>query len=502
MKFAFITTCMGRLAHAKISSRQLLSDERIDGEQNFYVFVDYCCPEQSADWIIDNCSKFYQGVNIRPRCVTVCRVLVPHLDDDQEVLFHKAKALNLGAERAIALGADYLVFLDVDCLVTTEFLDDVFRLAHQDEFLIMLPDKERKDLCGFLGVSRASFEKVGGFDLRMVGWGGEDLDMRLRLHLSGFGFREVPMNAHSISHGDELRTKFSPFDSKQASNHENLVILNQNVKKMTGKNCVDLMKEDPVIDVLLGNEKSSADNQTVHGMWIGTELSVMELLTMKSFVAMGHSFELWAYDQIITPLPEGVILRDASQIIPKEEVFRYGEISQGFGHGSYAGFSDIFRYKLLYEKGGWWSDMDVTCLKPLNFKAPYVFRPHKATGVVGNIMKCPAGSDLMFRCFVEANERVTKDNTDWYLPLVILSQHVNSLNLEEYIVSAKEFGLDEDMQWLKSSQTSSSPPLEQFVIHWCNEGLKHYQIDRAMPSRRSYYYELLTQYRLAEVSRP
>jgi mannosyltransferase OCH1-like enzyme len=29
--------------------------------------------------------------------------------------------------------------------------------------------------------------------------------------------------------------------------------------------------------------------------------------------------------------------------------------------GSYAGFADHFRYKLLLEKGGWWPDLDMPC---------------------------------------------------------------------------------------------------------------------------------------------
>jgi hypothetical protein len=37
----------------------------------------------------------------------------------------------------------------------------------------------------FLGVSRADFERVNGFDLRFEGWGGEDVDLAIRLERSG-----------------------------------------------------------------------------------------------------------------------------------------------------------------------------------------------------------------------------------------------------------------------------------------------------------------------------
>ncbi len=115
------------------------------------------------------------------------------------------------------------------------------------------------------------------------------------------------------------------------------------------------------------------DNVVVNGMWVGAHLSLMELLTLKCFVDHGHRFLLWTYGQIPQDeLPEGVELRDASSIIPAREVFSY---RRGPHAGSYAGFSDIFRYNLLHDRGGWWVDMDVACLKSFDFPEPYVFRP-------------------------------------------------------------------------------------------------------------------------------
>ena len=51
--------------------------------------------------------------------------------------------------------------------------------------------------------------------------------------------------------------------------------------------------------------------------------------------------------------------------MPKKEVFRL--------KNTFLPFSDIFRYKMLYENGGYWVDLDMICLKKLNFKEPFVF---------------------------------------------------------------------------------------------------------------------------------
>jgi len=36
-------------------------------------------------------------------------------------------------------------------------------------------------------------------------------------------------------------------------------------------------------------------------------------------------------------------------------------------------FADLFRYKMLYEHGGWWVDLDLILLRPLTHSPPYCF---------------------------------------------------------------------------------------------------------------------------------
>lgn len=78
---------------------------------------------------------------------------------------------------------------------------------------------------------------------------------------------------------------------------------------------------------------------------------------MKSFVDHGHEYDLYSYDPI--PVPDGVRVLDANEILPRSEVFFY---RKGEGKGSVAAFANIFRYKLLMMRGGWWVDTDVLCL--------------------------------------------------------------------------------------------------------------------------------------------
>src|SRR5580698_9560242 len=98
----------------------------------------------------------------------------------------------------------------------------------------------------------------------------------------------------------------------------------------------------------------------IQSLWVGDRLSAMEQLAIKSFLFHGHPFHLYVY-QATEGIPEGTIVQDANEILPATSIFKYSE------HNSYAGFANFFRYKLLVERGGWWVDMDVICLKPFRF---------------------------------------------------------------------------------------------------------------------------------------
>jgi hypothetical protein len=242
----------------------------------------------------------------------------------------------------------------------------------------------------------------------------------------------------------------------------------------------------------------SVHDRVVNGLWIGDSLSLLELLTVRSFVAHGHQFHLWTYDTLDNELPHGVELKDANRIIPQEQVFSYRRTNQfGHGKGSVSGFSDIFRYKLLHDEGGWWVDMDVTCLSPLSCAGDYLFRPHHELTLVGNVMKCPKGSELMLNCFNRASAEVTEDNTDWHLPITILVEGVRGAGLTGHVTP----GLSIDDRWdqVRPHLLGRTPIPAQFkFIHWMNEEWRRRGLDKYDFRIDSAYGELLMQHGLVQ----
>ncbi len=133
-------------------------------------------------------------------------------------------------------------------------------------------------------------------------------------------------------------------------------------------------------------------NKIIQGLWIGPELSVMEQLSVSSFLLNGHEYHLYVYDEPKN-IPVGTVIKDANEILPSSRIFQYKH------YPSYAGFANFFRYKLLLDRGGWWADTDTICLKPFDFPEEHVFSSEiisKGLEVVtSGILKAPVGSNVI-----------------------------------------------------------------------------------------------------------
>ncbi|HZI47030.1 MAG TPA: glycosyltransferase [Pyrinomonadaceae bacterium] len=132
-------------------------------------------------------------------------------------------------------------------------------------------------------------------------------------------------------------------------------------------------------------------NQIIQGLWVGSRLSEMEQLSIASFLQNGHEYHLYVYNDI-DGVPPGTVIKDASEILPSSAIFQYKK------RPSFAGFADMFRFKLMYERGGWWADSDMVCLRPFDFPEPYVISSEMNTGKeltnVG-VIKAPQRSAAM-----------------------------------------------------------------------------------------------------------
>jgi len=142
--------------------------------------------------------------------------------------------------------------------------------------------------------------------------------------------------------------------------------------------------------------------QRFQSFWWGERLSPYEWLCLKSFIDLGHSFDLFCFNKELA-VPRGVVLRDAAEIAPREEAFVY---RHGYGGAGWSAvFADVFRYKLLAERGGWWVDTDVVCLsRDIPHYEEFVAREDYAW-VTCAVMHFPPAHPVMVLCYEQAKQK-------------------------------------------------------------------------------------------------
>jgi hypothetical protein len=151
--------------------------------------------------------------------------------------------------------------------------------------------------------------------------------------------------------------------------------------------------------------------EPVQGLWIGRPLSVIERLSITSFLRQGHEYHLYCYDYVRN-VPNGTVIKDAAEILPASEIFSH---RQGPGAGSVAPFSDLFRFKLLLDRGGWWVDTDVVCLRPFDFSEPVIFASEHAgekAKLATAVLRLPADHAIAARCY-EAAHLADRSRLEW-----------------------------------------------------------------------------------------
>lgn len=173
----------------------------------------------------------------------------------------------------------------------------------------------------------------------------------------------------------------------------------------------------------------------VQGLWIGGDLSNMERLSIKSFLKNGHEYHLYVYDAV-GRIPEGVVVKDANEIIPKEQLFLV--------RGGYSSFSDFFRWKLVLEKGNWWVDADAVCLRPLVFNSEYVFigglgKPGSSDCITSGLFRAPAHSPIMEWGWARCQEINPETMTWGQAGPPLFTEAVHHFGFQKHIVPGRLF---------------------------------------------------------------
>lgn len=223
----------------------------------------------------------------------------------------------------------------------------------------------------------------------------------------------------------------------------------------------------------------------VQMLWVRGALSKLEQLSIVSHLHHGHPVRLFSYEPIQN-LPEGTLWEDARAILPESEVFTNRSAS---GHGSLTVFSNLFRYHLLLQRGGIWSDCDSVCLKPFGFAAEmeYFFATQRIPDqqnekfdilVASGIFMAPAGSPVVART-LEIAQATDHANTPWgSTGPHALHQAVNELGLNRFMMMPDVFC---PIDWWQVPTLVSGLallPANAHAVHFWNEMWRRNFLDK------------------------
>jgi len=219
--------------------------------------------------------------------------------------------------------------------------------------------------------------------------------------------------------------------------------------------------------------------------WFEGPLSWIELHSFRSFVRFpGTRLHVYSYDKNVDPKIDGVEWEDANEILPLTIADQFRRLFDKYGsryHGTgYSWASDAFRYKLLYERGGWYFDTDCILVKPLtpfySFDLVYAMesRKHAAPGV----MKFPRGHPMLKEMYEEClriSEGLSERNPEWptFGPRVF-TEHLKKAGLLQSALTPEYF-YPVPHGNVEAFQTPFRPGENTFIIHLWSQNLRRKQ---------------------------
>jgi mannosyltransferase OCH1-like enzyme len=231
-------------------------------------------------------------------------------------------------------------------------------------------------------------------------------------------------------------------------------------------------------------------NKVIQGLWIGPELSVMEQLSIASFLENGHEYHLYVYDAVKS-VPARAVIKDAVEILPAGRIFQYKH------QASYAGFANFFRYKLLLDRGGWWVDTDVICLKAFDFEDEYVFATEtdgEREVVSSGVIKAPAGSEVMAYAWEVCEQRDPRELKWGETGPRLMTEAVGRFSLELFKKPSRYFNPLDYREWRRVLEPGELYE-DSYAVHLWNEMWRAAGQDKnATYDPNSLYEQLKTRY--------
>jgi hypothetical protein len=206
-------------------------------------------------------------------------------------------------------------------------------------------------------------------------------------------------------------------------------------------------------------------------LWVGGDIGYYEKLSLQSALASGKRVTLYSYEELKS-VPEGILLSDASLILPKTH-----EVERIIEAKLFSGLANIFRYQLLQQMPTAWFDTDIVFLKREFPVSPYLFAYQDSKVINNAILSFPQGSDLGRIMTKQATTKRVLSRPRGTTGPRLLTKSVEALSLENYALPESSFyPLHYSEVWKLFDPGSLDILLnlttDSYAIHLWNEMLK------------------------------
>jgi hypothetical protein len=170
-------------------------------------------------------------------------------------------------------------------------------------------------------------------------------------------------------------------------------------------------------------------SQLFSAFWHGPPLTAFHWACLRSFIEHGHQVHLYAYQHL--EVPPGIDVLDAGEIVDVQNVFFFQ--NDKMPTPDVGPFSDVFRFKLLLTRGGWWIDADVLCNRREFPECCYAWANEEPFGTIGTSqIKFPANDPIIKKLYHQSSALFTKmtsrEEIGPNLITRVLSEHVPPYN--------------------------------------------------------------------------
>ena len=239
---------------------------------------------------------------------------------------------------------------------------------------------------------------------------------------------------------------------------------------------------------------------TANFFWEGP-ISHNEIASINSFVIHNFKVNIWTYSKSSEwDFISGVEIKDANQILPKSLLT---QLNQNLQKSNFSSFSNLFRYRLLEEYGGWWFDTDCICMKNvdefvhLTKGREYVLGLERK-GYVGSAIMYFNNINLLMKIQDNAYKIIEKNNfklkwgqigPDLITEIEISEGLIDNIFSPNYFFPISPNKVNVFFESNLNSQDQSKL-YNSFVVHTWNEMFRKYNINKTfMPPKNSFLHD-------------